>query len=272
MLLDTNKIIFTGPVGAGKTTAIGAISEEPPVGTDVPCTDESKAIKQNTTVAMDYSYIELEDGKRVHLYGTPGQERFNFMWNILSKGGLGLVLLVNNDHPDPVGQMEFYLDAFKKAIGGGEALISDPTKNTVALSEYIFNHLKMNDGRMRYIHLIKEIIEDPYEIWLVPMRNKETGAVKIRKRYLKLVRDNKNRYLLLVAESKGAAWEGFLGVNIKPVPAGGKPGGRNCMGRAGGWVWETQNSLISPIRSRSITSIPPAVITISSVLSASACP
>ena len=111
-----DKIIFTGPVGAGKTTAIGAISDIPPVGTDVNCTDESRNIKDKTTVAMDYSYITLDDGMRIHLYGTPGQERFNFMWDILTKSGIGLVLLVNKDNPDPVNQMIFYLDAFNKFI------------------------------------------------------------------------------------------------------------------------------------------------------------
>ena len=110
------KIIFTGPVGAGKTTAIGSISETPPVATDVICTDESRQIKRTTTVAMDYSYITLEDGTRVHLYGTPGQERFNFMWQILTKDGIGLVLLINRDHPEPLAQLDFYLNAFSDFI------------------------------------------------------------------------------------------------------------------------------------------------------------
>jgi signal recognition particle receptor subunit beta len=111
-LLD--KIIFTGPVGAGKTTAIAAISEEPPVSTDVRCTDDTIKMKNTTTVAMDYSYITLDDGARIHLYGTPGQERFKFMWNILARGGIGLVLLVNRDNDDPLGTMEYYLDAFEE--------------------------------------------------------------------------------------------------------------------------------------------------------------
>jgi len=116
MFQATDKIIFTGPVGAGKTSAISAISDEPPVSTDVATTGSERNIKNTTTVAMDYSYIQLEDGKRIHLYGTPGQERFDFMWQILTQGGLGLVLLVNNDHPDPVAQMEYYLDAFDDFI------------------------------------------------------------------------------------------------------------------------------------------------------------
>ena len=111
-----DKIIFAGPVGAGKTTAIGSISETPPVGTDVACTDEVLAIKQTTTVAMDYSYITLEDGTRIHLYGTPGQDRFDFMWQILAKGGIGLVLLINKDHPEPLQQLDFYLNAFADFI------------------------------------------------------------------------------------------------------------------------------------------------------------
>ena len=111
-----DKIIFAGPVGAGKTTAIGAISETPPVGTDVACTDEVRAMKQTTTVAMDYSYITLEDGTRIHLYGTPGQDRFDFMWQILARGGIGLVLLINKDHPEPLQQLDFYLEAFAEFI------------------------------------------------------------------------------------------------------------------------------------------------------------
>ena len=111
-----DKIIFAGPVGAGKTTAIGSISEIPPVGTDVKCTDESANIKEKTTVAMDYSYITLEDGSRIHLYGTPGQDRFDFMWQTLSKDGIGLILLINRDHPDPLTQLDFYLNAFSEFI------------------------------------------------------------------------------------------------------------------------------------------------------------
>ncbi len=116
MQLNTDKIIFTGPVGAGKTTAISAISDTPPISTDVDTSGEERKLKDSTTVAMDYSYIEMDDGTKVHLYGTPGQSRFDFMWKILTKGGLGLVLLINNDHPDPIKQMEFYLDSFSDFI------------------------------------------------------------------------------------------------------------------------------------------------------------
>jgi len=115
-MIETDKIIFTGPVGAGKTTAIAAISDVAPVSTDVMATDSTRQLKNKTTVGLDYSYISVGNGKRIHLYGTPGQERFSFMWKILSRGGIGLVLLIPNDHPDPIGKMEFYLNAFEGFI------------------------------------------------------------------------------------------------------------------------------------------------------------
>lgn len=117
MNLTCEKIIFTGPVGAGKTTAIGSVSDEAPVSTDVNfSTQQEQRIKDTTTVAMDYSYIKLDEETRVHLFGTPGQQRFDFMWKILTQGGLGLVLLINNDNPNPIQQLEFYLDAFSDFI------------------------------------------------------------------------------------------------------------------------------------------------------------
>ncbi|MEI2574272.1 ATP/GTP-binding protein, partial [Pseudomonas aeruginosa] len=77
-----NKIIFTGPVGVGKTTAIAAISDEALAQTDASASDMTLDRKRNTTVAMDYGAISLDEDTKVHLYGTPGQERFNFMWEI----------------------------------------------------------------------------------------------------------------------------------------------------------------------------------------------
>lgn len=133
------KIIFTGPMGAGKTTAIGAISEVPPISTEVRCSDEGKLRKETTTVAMDYGYFTLEDGSRIHLYGSPGQERFDFMWNILTKGGIGLVLLIDNARPDPLADLVLYLDAFKDFIEQTGAVIGITrldVSNRVMLSDY----------------------------------------------------------------------------------------------------------------------------------------
>jgi len=115
--MDNNyKLIFTGPVGAGKTTAIRSISDMPPVTTDALATDMTQNIKETTTVAMDYGSMQLEGGECLHLYGTPGQERFNFMWDILTKGGIGLILLLDNTRSDPFQDMHFFLNAFRAFI------------------------------------------------------------------------------------------------------------------------------------------------------------
>lgn len=111
-----NKIIFSGTVGAGKSTAIAALSDIPPVATEAVASDETGLIKKTTTVAMDYGVLNLPGGEKVMLYGTPGQERFNFMWEILSEGGIGLVLLINNANPDPLADLQGYLHAFKDFI------------------------------------------------------------------------------------------------------------------------------------------------------------
>ena len=110
------KIIFTGPVGAGKTTAIDSISDVPPVKTDAAASDMTKSRKAATTVAMDYGIMNLDDGEKIHLYGTPGQERFDFMWDILTVGGIGLVLLLDNTRADPFQDMKFFLNSFSEFI------------------------------------------------------------------------------------------------------------------------------------------------------------
>lgn len=110
------KILFAGPVGVGKTTAIGALSDIPVVNTDTSASDMTRLRKSATTVAMDYGVMRLSDSERLHLYGTPGQERFDFMWDILAKGSLGLVLLIDNSRKDPLKLLDFYLRAFQESI------------------------------------------------------------------------------------------------------------------------------------------------------------
>lgn len=118
-----HKIIFTGPVGAGKTTAISSISDIPVVQTEAKASDEVRLRKLNTTVAMDYGTLNVGSGGKVHLYGTPGQKRFSFMWDILAMGGLGLVLLIDNTRDDPVSEMAFYLKTFDRFIANGAVVI-----------------------------------------------------------------------------------------------------------------------------------------------------
>ncbi|WP_027482344.1 GTP-binding protein [Deinococcus pimensis] len=90
------KLVVSGPVGAGKTTFIRALSETAVIDTDVAPSEDIG--KDSTTVAFDYGTLHL-DGLPLHLYGTPGQDRFDFMWDILCEGALGLVMLVAGDRP-----------------------------------------------------------------------------------------------------------------------------------------------------------------------------
>ncbi len=118
-----HKIIFAGPVGAGKTTAIKSLSDIPVLTTDEEATDMTKNRKPQTTVAMDYGLLKLDGGERVHLYGTPGQERFDFMWDILTEGGLGLVLMLDNTRTNPFQDMSFYVNAFREFIENTQLVI-----------------------------------------------------------------------------------------------------------------------------------------------------
>ena len=111
-MMAENKIIFTGPVGVGKTTAIAALSDEPPVQTDASASDMTAVRKGYTTVAMDYGVIRLDENTKIHLYGTPGQERFDLMWDILSQGSMGLILLLDNTRANPLKDLKFFLDSF----------------------------------------------------------------------------------------------------------------------------------------------------------------
>lgn len=109
------KIVFSGTAGAGKTTAIGAISDAQVVSTDV-ANNDPLLNKATTTVGLDFGLITLDDGDRVRLFGTPGQVRFDFMWRILAKDALGIVLLIDNSRPDPVADLNVYVDGFADAL------------------------------------------------------------------------------------------------------------------------------------------------------------
>jgi signal recognition particle receptor subunit beta len=111
-----NKIIITGPVGAGKTTAINTISDVAVVHTEAKASDEVKLIKSDTTVAMDFGVIKLDEGNKIHIYGTPGQQRFNFMWDILTKGSIGLIILIDASSEQAIEELKFFMQQFSSMI------------------------------------------------------------------------------------------------------------------------------------------------------------
>jgi uncharacterized protein len=113
--MQSYKILFSGTTGAGKTTAIGAISETAPIKTDVQNTDAS-VNKSLTTVGLDYGYIHLDNGDSVRLFGTPGQIRFDYMWRILAKDALGIIILIDNSRPEPLKDLDQYLKGFTEEL------------------------------------------------------------------------------------------------------------------------------------------------------------
>ena len=108
------KVVVTGPFAAGKTTLIRTISEITVLSTERGITDSTKARKNETTVAMDFGRITIDRDLVLYLFGTPGQERFDFMWEILGEGMLGYVLLVDAEREDSLAEAIGILGAFRR--------------------------------------------------------------------------------------------------------------------------------------------------------------
>lgn len=111
--MQTVKMVVTGPFSSGKTEFIQTVSEIDVVATERKISSEAEKIKQTTTVAMDFGRITVDDELVLYLFGTPGQKRFDFMWEILSEGMLGFVVMVDSTRPETFREARSILETFR---------------------------------------------------------------------------------------------------------------------------------------------------------------
>jgi len=111
--MQTVKMVVTGPFNAGKTEFIRSVSEIDVVSTERKISTEAEKIKNTTTVAMDFGRITVDKELVLYLFGTPGQKRFDFMWEILSEGMLGFVVMVDSTRPESFREARHILETFR---------------------------------------------------------------------------------------------------------------------------------------------------------------
>lgn len=140
-------MVVTGPFSAGKTTFIRTISEITVLSTERDITDHTRSLKERTTVAMDFGRITIDAGLSLFLFGTPGQERFDFMWQILAEGMLGFILVVDRQREESFAEAQHILDAFK-TYGSAPYVVALNKHNPVDPSaeiQYVRDHLDLDE-------------------------------------------------------------------------------------------------------------------------------
>ena len=152
-------------MGAGKTTAIQAISDIPPVTTEAKNTDKLTANKDTTTVAMEYGEVALGNDTKLALYGMPGQSHFDFLWPIVGNGALGGVLLIDCSRADWETGLRYYLKQFATLSGAGALVIGlNRFSNSDQVSESVMQVLQELDLILPFYFIDPRQKSDVYEL------------------------------------------------------------------------------------------------------------
>jgi small GTP-binding protein len=157
------KIVITGSYSAGKSQFIRTISDIETVSTDYAVTlDEERALKQETTVALDFGTIAINDRLNLYLFGTPGQERFDFMWEHLAIGALGYVVMVDSCRPAHFAETQRLMERF--------AAITD--------APFVVAANKQDDETALPLAYVRRRLNLPAEIPVVPCTAFDKASVK----------------------------------------------------------------------------------------------
>jgi small GTP-binding protein len=157
------KLVITGAYSAGKTNFIRSISDIEPVLTEYEVTDpEERLLKKETTVALDFGKIAISEEVVLFLFGTPGQERFDFMWEVLSEGCVGYVVMVDSCRPAHLLETQRLIARF--------ATITD--------APFVVAANKQDDPAALPLSYIRRRLQLPFEIPLLPCIATERESVK----------------------------------------------------------------------------------------------
>jgi len=151
------KLVITGPVNAGKTTLIQTLSDVPVVCTNEQATDDVQDQKEHTTVAMDHGICYPSEDMALHLYGTPGQRRFDFMWEILAEGADGVVFVMDGSDLQSLDDLKYIYNHFSAradipflvAVTKQDIAKSTSLQHVASVLDIGLEHVKHVDARDR---------------------------------------------------------------------------------------------------------------------------
>ena len=145
--MDILKIVVTGAYAAGKTQFIQSISEIEVVSTEEAVSvAEELELKSYTTVGLDFGTIKVNDDLSFFLFGTPGQERFDFMWDVLAEGCLGYVVMVDSTRPAHFKEAINVIQHFRQITNSPFVVVANKQDDETALPiDYIRYRLGVGD-------------------------------------------------------------------------------------------------------------------------------